>query len=90
MSTNLSCSGVMPNTLEIHTALRKLNEFGCSSRDWICPICTRFLLTPLEEFKQQLSSKVIRWLSIDEGHLSTDEVYLSTYTGVSEFLVLEA
>ncbi|MQL92445.1 hypothetical protein Taro_025069 [Colocasia esculenta] len=40
MSTNLACSGVMPNTLEIHTALRRLNEFGCSSRDWICPICT--------------------------------------------------
>ncbi|MQL71919.1 hypothetical protein Taro_004253 [Colocasia esculenta] len=40
MSTDLSYSGVMLNTLEIHTTLRRLNEFGCSSRDWICPICT--------------------------------------------------
>ncbi|MQL94357.1 hypothetical protein Taro_027011 [Colocasia esculenta] len=40
MSTNLACSAVMPNTLEIQTAMCRLNEFGCSSQDWIYPICT--------------------------------------------------
>ncbi|MQM22838.1 hypothetical protein Taro_055896 [Colocasia esculenta] len=40
LSTNLACSGVMPNTLEIHTDLRRLNVLGFSSQDWICTIYT--------------------------------------------------
>ncbi|MQM15753.1 hypothetical protein Taro_048704 [Colocasia esculenta] len=45
----------------------------------------RVLLTPLEEFKQYLST-VIRWFPTDEGRLSTDEVYLSTSTEFSGIL----
>ncbi|MQM18311.1 hypothetical protein Taro_051298 [Colocasia esculenta] len=33
MLTNLEYSGVMPNTPWIHTAVHRLNEFGCSSQD---------------------------------------------------------
>ncbi|MQL84575.1 hypothetical protein Taro_017088 [Colocasia esculenta] len=47
--------------------------------------CRGVLLTPLEEFKQYLST-VIRWLSTDEGRLSTNEVYLSISTEISEIL----
>ncbi|MQL83431.1 hypothetical protein Taro_015928, partial [Colocasia esculenta] len=39
----------------------------------------RVLLTPLEEFRQYLST-VTRCLSTDEGRMSADEVYLSTAT----------